>query len=177
MLWKIRKLYWSALEWLITLFLATIQFPQVQLTNTQKILRFFQEMLQKNQFQEEKQVFSFKTVYQYAQESVIFLAKWVSYWWNKDAHLSEGIVWVFEEMAQDFLKKKHKKFEFDKRSFMFWGAIRSDGQKLLVKCPHKLNAVSYLEILNIYEKMHFLDIIFQQDNAPVHKSKIIGIFS
>ena len=24
--------------------------------------------------------------------------------------------------------------------------------------------------------MHFLDIIFQQDNAPVHKSKIIGNF-
>ena len=24
--------------------------------------------------------------------------------------------------------------------------------------------------------MHFLDIIFQQDNAPVHKLKIIGIF-
>ena len=25
--------------------------------------------------------------------------------------------------------------------------------------------------------MHLLDIIFQQDNPPVHKSKIIGIFS
>ena len=24
--------------------------------------------------------------------------------------------------------------------------------------------------------MHFLDIIFQQDNAPVHKSKITGNF-
>ena len=24
--------------------------------------------------------------------------------------------------------------------------------------------------------MHFLDIIFQQDNAPVHKSKIMGSF-
>ena len=24
--------------------------------------------------------------------------------------------------------------------------------------------------------MHFLDIIFQQDNAPVHKSNIIGSF-
>ena len=37
--------------------------------------------------------------------------------------------------------------------------------------------MDYLEILKIYEeKMHFLDIIFQQDNAPVHKSKIIGNF-
>ena len=60
---------------------------------------------------------------------------------------------------------------------MFWGAIRSDGRKLLVKCPNKLNAVDYWEILKSYkEKMHFLDIFFQQDNAPVHKSKIIGNF-
>ena len=60
---------------------------------------------------------------------------------------------------------------------MFWGAIRSDGQKWLAKCPSKLNAVVCLEILKIYEeKMHFLDLIFQQDDAPVHKSKIIGNF-
>ena len=60
---------------------------------------------------------------------------------------------------------------------MFWGAIRSDGRKLLVKCPNKLNAVGYLEILKIYEeKMHLLDTIFQQDNALLHKLKFIGNF-
>ena len=59
---------------------------------------------------------------------------------------------------------------------MFWGAIRSDERKFLVKCPNKLNAVGYLEILKNYEQKNFLDIIFQQDNAPVHKSKIIGNF-
>ena len=60
---------------------------------------------------------------------------------------------------------------------MFWGAIQSDGRKLLVKFPKKLNAVGYLEILKIYEeKTHFLDLIFQQDNALVHKSKIMGNF-
>ena len=65
----------------------------------------------------------------------------------------------------------------DKRSLMFCGAIRSDGRKLVVKCPNKLNAVGCLEILKIYEeKMHFLDLIFQQDNAPAHKSKIIVNF-
>ena len=83
----------------------------------------------------------------------------------------------FEEMERDFLKKNIKSLSSDKRSLMFWGAIQSNGRKLLVKCPNKLNAVSYLEILKIYEeKMHFRDIIFQQDNAPVHKSKIIGNF-
>ena len=60
---------------------------------------------------------------------------------------------------------------------MFWGAIQSDGGKLLVKSPNKLNAVGYFKILKNYdEKMTFLDIIFQQDNAPMHKLQIIGNF-
>ena len=91
---------------------------------------------------------------------------------------SDGIVRVFRRNGTIFLEKKNtKNLSSNKRSLMFWGAIRSDGRKLLVKCPNKLNAVGYLEILKIYEeKMHFLDLIFQQDNAPVHKSKIIGNF-
>ena len=84
---------------------------------------------------------------------------------------------VFRRNGTRFIEKKTLKKCSDKRLLMFWGAIRSDGRKLLVKCPNKLNAVGYLEILKIYEeKMHFLDLIFQQDNAPVHKSKIIGNF-
>ena len=94
--------------------------------------------------------------------------------------LSSGrILRGFRRNGTRFLerKKNTKNLTSDKRSLMFWGAIRSDGRKLLVKCPKKLNAVGYLEIFKIYEeKMHFLDIIFQQDNALVHKSKIIGIF-
>ena len=90
---------------------------------------------------------------------------------------SDGIVRVFRRNGTRFLEKNTKNLSSDKRSPMFWGAIRSDGRKLLVKCPNKLNVVGYLEILKIYEKkMHFLDLIFQQDNAPVHKSKIIGNF-
>ena len=83
---------------------------------------------------------------------------------------------IFEVMERDFLKNT-KNLSSDKRSLLFSGAIRSDGRKLLVKCPNKLNAVGYFEILKIYkEKIHFLDIIFQQDNAPVLKSWIIGNF-
>ena len=68
-------------------------------------------------------------------------------------------------MERDF-KKNTKNLSSDKQSLMFWGAIRSDGRKLLVKCQNKLSAVGYLEILKIYEeKMHFLDLIYQQDNA------------
>ena len=48
---------------------------------------------------------------------------------------------------------------------------------MLVKSPKKLNKIIELEILKNYkEKMHFMDIIFQQDNAPVHKPKLIGNF-
>ena len=41
---------------------------------------------------------------------------------------------------------------------------------MLVKCPKKLDVDSY------GQKMYFQDPIFQQDNASVHKPKIIGNF-
>ena len=60
---------------------------------------------------------------------------------------------------------------------MFWGAIQSDWRKLRLKSPKKLKVVGYLEILKNYgEKLHFLEIIFQQGNALVHKSTINGDF-
>ena len=53
--------------------------------------------------------------------------------------------------------------------------MQYNGRKLLFKCPNKLNVVGHLEFLKNYEeKMHLLNIIFQQANAHVHKSKIIG---
>ena len=71
---------------------------------------------------------------------------------------SDGNVRVFRRNGTRFLENT-KNLSSDKRSLMFWGAIRSDGRKLLFKCPNKLNAVGYLEILKIYEeKMHFLDL-------------------
>ena len=67
------------------------------------------------------------------------------------------------EFFEDFLKKNTKNdLSSDRRSLMFWGAIRSDGRKLLVKCPNKLIAVGHLEILkNSEERMHFLDIVLK----------------
>ena len=60
---------------------------------------------------------------------------------------------------------------------MFCGAKQSEGRKLFAKCLDKLNALGHLKNLKIYEeKMHFLNTIFQQDNAPVHMSKIISNF-
>ena len=61
--------------WLITLSLATIQLPEVQLDEFSKIWRFFKKCCKKSQFEEKKQVFSFKMVYQYAEEAVLFLTE------------------------------------------------------------------------------------------------------
>ena len=47
----------------------------------------------------------------------------------------------FEEMERNLWKKNKKKMSSDKRSLMFWGAMRWNGLELLVKCPNKLIAV------------------------------------
>ena len=65
----------------------------------------------------------------------------------------------------------------DRRSLMFWGAIRSDGRKMLVECPNTLTSSSYLVILKDYnKKLHFPGLVFQQDNAPTHKASTIKNF-
>jgi len=55
---------------------------------------------------------------------------------------------------------------------MIWEAIKSDGSRLLVKCPTKVDAVAYREILKDHlfsfcQESEFLI----QDNAPIHKAK------
>ena len=141
-------------------------------------MAFFQEMLQKKVSLKKK--------------SKCFRSKWCinmlkkpfSFWQNvvvtdetRVRISSDGIVRVLRRNGTRFLEKNTNILISDKHSLMFRGAIQSDGRKLLVKCPNKLNAVAYLEILKNYEeKMHFLDLIFQQDNAPVLKSKTIGNF-
>ena len=118
----------------------------------------------------------FKMVFQYAQEAVLFLAE-CGFSGRMWFFSGDGIVRIFRRNETRFLEKNTKNLSSDQQSPMFWGAIRSNGRKLLVKFPNKPNAVGYMEILKIYEEqMHFLDLIFQQDNAPVHKSKIIGNF-
>ena len=60
---------------------------------------------------------------------------------------------------------------------MFWGAIRSDGTKTLIKCPATLNSYEYLEILKQYDRhLNIPDLVFQQDNALVHKSEVVPYF-
>ena len=45
---------------------------------------------------------------------------------------------------------------------------------MLVKCLNTLTISSYLDILEDYnKKLHFLGLVFQQNNAPTHKTPII----
>ena len=45
---------------------------------------------------------------------------------------------------------------------------------MLNKCPATLNSYGYLEILRQYDRhLNIPDLVFQQDNAPVHKSGVV----
>lgn len=57
-------------------------------------------------------------------------------------------------------------------SILVWGAIRGDGSRILLRCPHKLDSLEYQSILN----QGLLNICgshntFMQDGAPCHKSR------
>ena len=58
------------------------------------------------------------------------------------------------------------------KSLMIWGAIKSDGSRMLIKCPNILNSMEYQSVLErgllpVYESGN----VFQQDGAPCHTSK------
>ena len=65
MFWKIEKPQWSELDWLITLSLPTMQFPEVDYLS-----KISPEVPHKSYPEEEKQLFPFKKVYWYAHEAL-----------------------------------------------------------------------------------------------------------
>ena len=90
---------------------------------------------------------------------------------------SDGIVRVFRRKNTRYHEKNVRNASTDRRSIMDWGAIRSDGRKMMVKCPNTLNGISCLNILNRYnKKVHFPGLVFQQDNAPVHTASTKKLF-
>ena len=89
---------------------------------------------------------------------------------------SDGIV-SFSKKRNEISFKKYKKFKFGQTiAVLVCNTIR--WKKIACYVSKQANRCRLFGILKNYEeKKHFLDIIFQQDNAPVHKSKIIGFFS
>jgi len=67
--------------------------------------------------------------------------------------------------------------KFGGASLMVLGAIKEDGTKVLTKRPDCLNPNGYNDVL----KKSLLQIygrndIFQQDNAPCHKFRVVSSF-
>ena len=67
---------------------------------------------------------------------------------------SDGNVRVSPRNGTIFLKKTQKKGP-DKLSLIFWGAVQSDGGKMLVRHPNNLNAANKLDILKQLRKNAF----------------------
>lgn len=65
-----------------------------------------------------------------------------------------------------------KTVKFGGKSIMVWGAIKANGERYLVKCNSVVNSSEYQRILSegLLPHMSITDI-FQQDNAPSHKSQ------
>ena len=60
----------------------------------------------------------------------------------------------------------------DKRLIMFWGIVRSDGQKILIKCPDRMKSDDYVR--NLHQVLGEDEVILQHDNCPVHKAEIVN---
>ena len=92
----IPKPHWSALERLIALCLAMIQFPEVRLDEFSKKWRFFKKCCKKS--------------YLYDPEAFFFLAKlWFSLMKQKSVSPAPELLEFFDEILRDFLKKKSQK--------------------------------------------------------------------
>ena len=79
---------------------------------------------------------------------------------------SDGVVRVFRKTDRRFCPKNTQGIHTDKRSMMFWGAIRSDGRKMLVKCFATLNSYGYLENLKQYDRHLNIPVLMFQQNSP-----------
>ena len=66
--------------------------------------------------------------------------------------------------------------KFEGASLMVQGAIK-DGTKVLIRIPDRLNANGYNDVLKKgLLKIYSRNDIFQQDNDPCHKSRVISSF-
>lgn len=64
-----------------------------------------------------------------------------------------------------------KSIKYGKFSLMVWGAIKGDGSKLLIKCPHRLDSAGYQSVLDGgLSDICGGDSIFMQDGASCHTS-------
>ena len=63
------------------------------------------------------------------------------------------------------------------KKLMVWGAIKSSGEKVLVKFEGNVNSEKYIAVLKDH-LLPFMDLgeLFQQDNAPPHTAQKTQFF-
>ena len=55
---------------------------------------------------------------------------------------------------------------------MVWGAVRSDGKRMLIKCSNRVDSNEYRRIFYLaLPEMYNSRFIFQQGGAPCHRSQ------
>ena len=87
---------------------------------------------------------------------------------------SDGRVTVWRQNGKRFQPEFTKRKSTDRRSLMFWGIIRSDGKKLLLKCPDSFKSADYVSFMEFAKSEFFQpDYVFQNDNSPVHRGQIV----
>jgi len=104
--------------------------------------------------------------------------------WNKVIFSDESRIKLFSRRRQYVRRPQGSKYspkyitktvKFGGNSIMVSGAIKEDGTRVLLRCPDRMNSDAYKNVLKrgllqIYEAQN----IFQQDNAPCHKSKLVS---
>jgi len=64
-----------------------------------------------------------------------------------------------------------KTVKYGGTSVLVWGAIRSDGNRILIKCPPRLDSLEYQHILSRgLPELYDSHLVFMQDGAPCHRS-------
>jgi len=91
-------------------------------------------------------------------------------------HNSRRYVW---RPKNSRYKEKYtcKTVKYGGKSILVWGAIRFDGNRILIKCPPRLDSSEYQQVLNkglpeVYES----HMTFMQDGAPCHRSSSTSKF-
>lgn len=105
---------------------------------------------------------------------------------NKPLSFWNKVLWTDESSFEFHGSPKKKSFRWQTisrggGSVMFWGCISASGHGDLVPIDGSMNQSKYLDVLNENafpsgDRLIGNSFIFQQDNAPCHKSKMITKF-
>ena len=111
---------------------------------------------------------------------------WTANQWGKVIFSDETLiqlkptrrVYVRRTISQCYRKPYTiKTVKYGSKSIMIWGAIKSDGNRMLILLMKNADSIEYQRVLKeglflIYKS----DSVFQHDGAPCHRSKSTDVF-